>query len=1679
MAWRPLLAGAFLVGLVLSAPAQAQNLVLSATKLTVDEGSSATFTVRLDDQPSEAVTVTLSRTGSSDVTFDTDPTTDGNQDTLEFTTSNWFAAQAVTVTTDWNSDRTDDKATVNFTGNLINPASVGVAVLDDGDQVGVTGASQGGLVGITGWFPSGTRLIEGSTNTYNIKLRAQPGGTRTVTVSADNSDVTVDTNPEISGNQNTLTFTPSDWNQWQAVTLHVGHDSDKTDDKLIVLSQGTSLRGLKYHLGLIDDDVKLILSPASLTMNEGGTKTFEVKLDTQVKSYRIVRLSSTNFDVTVDTSTSTAGNQTVLSFNASNWNTGRTVTVRAAHDTDKLDETATISLTGNGVTAGSVNVTVIDDDKAELVLSPTSLTMNEGQSKTFSVKLNSRPSAGVTITLARTGSGDVTFDTNTSKSGKQNTLTFTTLNWSADQTVRVSAAEDADFVNDSATLSLTAAGGGYDAATASIAVTAIDPVIPILSIDQLPLADGTSSNITVKLSGQPSEEVTVTAARYHPASDPNVTFDTDANTPGDQSTLTFTPSNWSTAQTVKVTSAGDSNSYDSQTLIRFTLSGSNSRATLDVRVLETVGLTILPTSLALSEGSSTTFTVLLNVNLMYIYWERLMTLTSDNPDVTLDNTKLETHRIRNNWSTTSYTMTVRAAQDSDKTHDTATISLSGIGFESASVSVTVRDDDDDPVGLILSPTSLTMGEGGTGTFTVKLAAQTGIDRTVTLSSTNSDVTVDVDPDTTGSQTTLTFTADNWNTEHTVTVAAAHDADATDDKATINLEGAGVVDGAVDVTVTDDDIELELSATELTMDEGGTKTFTVRLAEQPGEDLTVSLSSSNPDVTMDVNTSTAGKQTALTFTAANWNTAQTVTVSAAHDADKTDDTATINLTGTGVTAGSVGVTVIDDDMGLTLSTSSLTIPEGGSKTFTVKLDTQPRGNRTVNLSSTNSDVTVDTDSDTTGNQTALTFTASNWSTAQEVRVSAAHDADKTDDSATVSLTGVSVIDGTVTVNVTDDDDVAVGLTLSPTSLTMNEGSTKTFTVKLTAQPGKDRTATLSSSNSDVTVDTDSGTTGNQTTLTFTTANWDSEQTVTVSAAHDADATDDKATINLTGVGVVDGSVDVTVTDDDIGLELSATELTMNEGGTETFTVRLAEQPGKALTVNLSPSNPDITVDANTSTAGKKTTLIFTTENWNSDQTVTLIAAHDDDLVDDTVTINLTGAGIASSSLQVSVIDDDLGLILSATSLRMREGSHAEFKVRLSKQPSFDVLVTLAQPSNTDVTVDTDRDTAGNQHTLHFTKSSWSTDQAVRVHASQDADSTDDTANISITASGGGYDAATGNVAVTVTDQDLLKIVSFTRQIMVEGGSSISFSFKMSAQPSESTTFTLGWLSNPDPNPGIAIDTDALTAGNQNTVTFTTSNWSTAHVVSLSAINDADSADEGGRLYAGLPNGGEIELRDFQVIDDDVEMILSATLMQLNEGGSGTFTVRMDGQGGTVRSIGLSSNNSAVTVSPKNLSFNSINWNAAQTVTVSAIQDSDRSNETATISLKNSWETMSGSVEVSAIDDDDSDVGLTLSRTSLTMDEDGTETFTVQLAAQPGNDRTVSLASTNPDVTIDTDAGTPGNQTELTFTPANWSTAQTVTLTAVEDSDSNNETAMINLSGNGIASASVSVSVNDND
>ena len=108
-------------------------------------------------------------------------------------------------------------------------------------------------------------------------------------------------------------------------------------------------------------------------------------------------------------------------------------------------------------------------------------------------------------------------------------------------------------------------------------------------------------------------------------------------------------------------------------------------------------------------------------------------------------------------------------------------------------------------------------------------------------------------------------------------------------------------------------------------------------------------------------------------------------------------------------------------GLTLNTNELMVTEGGTATYTIKLNSQPPATVTVTPTSTNASVATVS---TPRLDNSLRFTTSNWDINQRVTVTGAQDADTEDDSTTVTHTVSwggygSMLVSAVTVNVTDD------------------------------------------------------------------------------------------------------------------------------------------------------------------------------------------------------------------------------------------------------------------------------------------------------------------------------------------------------------------------------------------------------------------------------------------------------------------------------------------------------------------------------------------------------------------------------------------------------------------------------------------------------------------------------------
>ncbi len=484
----------------------------------------------------------------------------------------------------------------------------------------------------------------------------------------------------------------------------------------------------------------------------------------------------------------------------------------------------------------------------------------------------------------------------------------------------------------------------------------------------------------------------------------------------------------------------------------------------------------------------------------------------------------------------------------------------------------------------------------------------------------------------------------------------------------NVQEAVTITANFAPTVTDVQIATDLSS--LNINEGGTGTIQVKLTAPPPANKTVTVSRTAGDTGITVSSGAI-----LTFTTANWNSYQSVTISAAEDADTINDSATITLSSAGSNDKTVAVTGIDND-------TTITVNNNGYGT------TSPSG---AIIATKGSAIPISVTSESTG------YHFVNWT----VMGGSAAFAEANSPTTTVAASADAAIRANFALN-------NVQITTDLTSVSVNEGSTNTFQVKLTMQPTVSRTVSVARYSGDIDIKVSSGAS-----LTFTTSNWGTYQAVTLATAEDADNINGTTIIRCSSSGMSNKDIAATEIDDDYALTANAvngyiskspsmalyengtvvqltavpvagwhfvnwtgdlsgtqnpsnitmgsnknitaifeenifqivldkTSLTVNEGGTSTFNVKLSTQPNATTIVNVSRSSGSSNISV---VSGA--TLTFTSSNWGVYQSVTLASAEDDlDNYNDMSTISVSASGLTTQTLDATQADDDYTLDITA-------------------------------------------------------------------------------------------------------------------------------------------------------------------------------------------------------------------------------------------------------------------------------------------------------------------------------------------------------------------------------------------------------------------------------------------------
>ena len=554
-----------------------------------------------------------------------------------------------------------------------------------------------------------------------------------------------------------------------------------------------------------------------------------------------------------------------------------------------------------------------------------------------------------------------------------------------------------------------------------------------------------------------------------------------------------------------------------------------------------------------------------------------------------------------------------------------------------------------------------------------------------------------------------------------------------------------------VSIDDDDdpqVTVGFGAASYMVAEGDAVEVTVTLSANPEREVTIPLTTTPAGGA--TNADYSGVPAKVVFTTADWNVPQTFNVTASND-DEDDDEESVRLEfgapPAGVTAGSATtVSIVDNDdpqVTADFGQAAYTIDEGGIVEVTVTLDADPEREVTIPLTGTpQNGATTD---DYSGVPASVVFQSGD--TGKSFTFRATED-QVDDDGESVALGFGDLPEGVTagsvassTVSITDDD--TAGITLSRSAFTVAEGSSESYTVALDSEPTVQVNVTVSGhSGTDLTL---SGTLLSvDKALTFTTDNWSTPQRVTVAAAEDDDSVADSVTLTHDASGGDYGSITatlaVTIADSDTaGITVSPTELHIGEGNSGEYMMVLETEPSADVTVT-------ITGHAGTDLTLSPDGLTFTTDAWNTPQTVTATAGEDDDAAPDadvTLSHTLNGGdytGVAADSVTVTIYENDpvippdqgpgnriitypppAGVTVDPLQLTIQEGESGSYTVGLDSAPSSSVTVTVKVPEDADLTVSPD--------SLTLTPDNWETAQTVTVSAAEDDDAIADEAGIS--------------------------------------------------------------------------------------------------------------------------------------------------------------------------------------------------------------------------------------------------------------------------------------------------------------------------------------------------------------
>ena len=761
-----------------------------------------------------------------------------------------------------------------------------------------------------------------------------------------------------------------------------------------------------------------------------------------------------------------------------------------------------------------------------------------------------------------------------------------------------------------------------------------------------------------------------------------------------------------------------------------------------------------------------------------------------------------------------------------------------------------------------------------------------------------------------------------------------------------LAGGATGSGSATFDITDDDgtpvISIE-GGNRVT--EGSNAVFMLKASPAPQQALTINLNVADDSVADFVASGNQGSQTVQIPAHTTTKTYEVATVNDSNDEPRGEVTVSV-ANGTGYTPAQTAVSdtvpVSDNDRTtVTLSLPDSTATEGSaSDTATVRL-ALPRALVSGESLSTalsfrggriDRDFSLSPPSplpsgvayDLAANPPTVTFPGgASAASAATVLVSALADTDETDGSVNVRLGTITPTGldggaggtGSGTIRLTDAG-AQPAVDVDMDSLSVNEGATVSYRVKLHTDPGSG-TVAVTPQSGDATRLTVPGA------LSFNTGNWSAWQTVTLTSLADADLTDDDVTVTHTvsGYGSVTTapSVTVSIIDGGAGVTVNPTALSVNEGANGSYNVRLNSRPSASVTITPTSG------DAVTATVGNAVT--FAPAEWSSQKSIQVSGVNGGQarITHAVSSTDAAYAALTPAPVDVTVTGTARVRVSALTVTAVEHGAAGTYEVWLNTDPGGAVTVT---PQTTSSAI-------GLSAALNFNSSNFRIPQRVTVTANTDSNTNSESATITHAVSGYSGVNQGPEVAVTVQDAGSRILVSPT-SLTVKEGTSTSYTLTATTEPASNVTVTPTGLSG-----RVTVSPSPATFGPGRSLT---------QPVTVQGVS-AGSVTLNHRIAASDPNSSfwrvSVPPVSVRVTPADA-VIVSPVNLEASEGGTATYYVELASDpGGAVTVTPSSSDTGAATVSGA-LSFNSSNWNAPKSVTVTAVQDGDGNHENLTIS-----------------------------------------------------------------------------------------------------------------------------------